>query len=125
MWLVTGHADMRKGFDCLALIIQETLKRDPYSDHLFVFRGRRGQLATGCGRQGGAGSSARLANLNAIVASAVVFEGHPFDRIVPCRTVAKVLSILRGLALSLHRKYQPRCRPASSARMVISNAKAE
>jgi transposase len=35
---------MRKGFDGLALIVQETLKRDPHSGHLFVFRGRRGSL---------------------------------------------------------------------------------
>ena len=44
VWLVTGHTDMRKGFDGLALIVQETLKRDPHSGHLFVFRGRRGSL---------------------------------------------------------------------------------
>ena len=44
LWLVTGHTDMRKGFDGLALIVQETLKRDPHSGHLFVFRGRRGSL---------------------------------------------------------------------------------
>ena len=42
VWLVTGHTDMRKGFDGLALIVQETLRRDPHSGHLFVFRGRRG-----------------------------------------------------------------------------------
>ncbi len=35
VWLVTGHTDMRKGFDGLALIVQETLKRDP---HLCVGR---------------------------------------------------------------------------------------
>ena len=35
---------MSKGFDGLALIVQETLKRDPHSGHLFVFRGRRGDL---------------------------------------------------------------------------------
>jgi transposase len=28
VWLATGHTDMRKGFDGLALIVQETLKRD-------------------------------------------------------------------------------------------------
>jgi transposase len=39
-----GHTDMRKGFDGLALIVQETLKRDPHGGHLFVFRGRRGDL---------------------------------------------------------------------------------
>jgi transposase len=44
VWLATGHTDMRKGFDGLALIVQETLKRDPHSGHLFVFRGRRGVL---------------------------------------------------------------------------------
>ena len=35
---------MRKGFDGLALLVQETLKRDPHGGHLFVFRGRRGGL---------------------------------------------------------------------------------
>ena len=44
MWLATGHTDMRKGFDGLALLVQETLKRDPHHGHLFVFRGRRGGL---------------------------------------------------------------------------------
>ena len=44
VWLATGHTDMRKGFDGLALIVQEALKRDPHSGHLFVFRGRRGDL---------------------------------------------------------------------------------
>ena len=29
VWLATGHTDMRRGFDGLALIVQETLKRDP------------------------------------------------------------------------------------------------
>jgi transposase len=44
VWLVTGHTDMRKGFQSLALIVQETLKRNPHGGHLFVFRGRRGDL---------------------------------------------------------------------------------
>jgi transposase len=44
VWLATGHTDMRKGFDGLALIVQETLKRDSHCGHLFVFRGRRGDL---------------------------------------------------------------------------------
>jgi transposase len=35
---------MRKGFDGLALMVQETLKCDPHGGHLFVFRGRRGDL---------------------------------------------------------------------------------
>jgi len=44
VWLATGHTDMRRGFDGLALQVQETLKRDPHNGHLFVFRGRRGGL---------------------------------------------------------------------------------
>jgi transposase len=39
---------MRKGYQSLALLVQETLKRDPHSGHLFVFRGRRGQRPTFC-----------------------------------------------------------------------------
>jgi transposase len=44
VWLAAGHTDMRRGFDGLALMVQETLRRDPHSGHLFVFRGRRGGL---------------------------------------------------------------------------------
>ena len=39
VWLATGHTDMRKGFDGLALMVQEKLKRDPHGGQLFVFRG--------------------------------------------------------------------------------------
>ena len=35
---------MRKGSDGLALLVQETLRRNPHNGHLFVFRGRRGGL---------------------------------------------------------------------------------
>jgi transposase len=44
VWLATGYTDMRKGFDGLAVLIQEVLRRDPHNGHLFVFRGRRGGL---------------------------------------------------------------------------------
>ena len=44
VWLATGHTDMRKGFNGLALRVQEVLKRDPHCGHLFVFRGKRGDL---------------------------------------------------------------------------------
>ena len=44
VWLATGHTDMRKGFATLALLVQEKLKTDPHGGHLFVFRGRRGDL---------------------------------------------------------------------------------
>ena len=44
VWLATGHTDMRKGFNSLALQVQETLKRNPHNGNLFCFRGRRGDL---------------------------------------------------------------------------------
>ena len=44
VWLASGATDMRRGFDGLALLVQETLKRDPMCGHLFVFRGRGGGL---------------------------------------------------------------------------------
>ena len=31
VWLATGHTDMRKGFDSLALLVQQNLQRDPLS----------------------------------------------------------------------------------------------
>lgn len=34
--------DMRRGFDGLAIIVQAKLKEDPFSWHVFVFRGRKG-----------------------------------------------------------------------------------
>jgi transposase len=42
--LAFGYADMRKGMDGLALLVQETLQQDPFSGHLFVFRGRKASL---------------------------------------------------------------------------------
>lgn len=44
VWLAAGHTDMRKGFNSLALVVQEVLRRDPHCGHLFVFRGRKGNL---------------------------------------------------------------------------------
>jgi transposase len=44
VWLATGHTDMRKGFCGLALVVQETLKRDPHCGHPFVVHGGRGDL---------------------------------------------------------------------------------
>ena len=44
VWLATGHTDMRRGFPGLALQVQETLKANPHGGHLFVFRGKRGDL---------------------------------------------------------------------------------
>ena len=42
IWLCAGFTDLRKGFDGLAAIAQHVLHQDPYSGHLFVFRGKRG-----------------------------------------------------------------------------------
>jgi transposase len=39
-----GPTDMRKGFDGLSMLAQEVLKQEPFSGHLFVFRGKRGDL---------------------------------------------------------------------------------
>jgi transposase len=42
IWVAAGATDMRKGFDTLCAIVQETLKEDPFSGQLFVFRGKQG-----------------------------------------------------------------------------------
>lgn len=42
--LACGVTDLRKGFDGLAMLVQQVLRQDPYSGHVFVFRGRRGDL---------------------------------------------------------------------------------
>ena len=39
--LAFGYTDMRKGIDGLAMLVQGVLRQDPFSGHLFVFRGRR------------------------------------------------------------------------------------
>ena len=39
--LALGHTDMRKSFNGLSVMIQEVLKEDPFSGHLFAFRGRK------------------------------------------------------------------------------------
>ena len=44
VWIATGHTDMRRGMNSLALLVQEGLKRDPHGGDLYVFRGKRGSL---------------------------------------------------------------------------------
>ena len=46
VWLAAGVTDMRKGYNGLSALAEKVLEQDPYSGHLFVFRGRRGQLPT-------------------------------------------------------------------------------
>lgn len=42
IWLVAGVTDMRKSFNGLGEQIQHVLDDNPFSGHLFIFRGRRG-----------------------------------------------------------------------------------
>ena len=44
VWIATGHTDMRRGMNGLALQVQQALQRDPHAGDLFAFRGRRGNL---------------------------------------------------------------------------------
>ena len=44
VWIATGHTDMRRGMNSLALLVQEALKRDPHGGDLYVFRGKNGKL---------------------------------------------------------------------------------
>lgn len=44
VWLAAGVTDMRRGFNTLAAQAEKTLAADPFCGHLFVFRGRRGDL---------------------------------------------------------------------------------
>lgn len=42
--IALGVTDMRKGIDGLATLIQEVLLHDPFSGHLFAFRGGKANL---------------------------------------------------------------------------------
>ena len=44
VWLACGVTDMRKRFNGLSALAEKVLKQDPHCGHLFVFRGRRGDL---------------------------------------------------------------------------------
>jgi transposase len=44
IWLVAGVTDMRRGFTGLSALVQTTLQENPFSGHVFIFRGRRGDL---------------------------------------------------------------------------------
>lgn len=44
VWLAAGVTDMRRGFATLAAQAEQTLEQDPFTGHMFVFRGRRGDL---------------------------------------------------------------------------------
>ncbi|WP_434101592.1 IS66 family insertion sequence element accessory protein TnpB [Methylocaldum gracile] len=42
IWIAAGVTDLRRGFDGLAALVQTQLQADPFSGHIFAFRGRRG-----------------------------------------------------------------------------------
>ena len=44
VWLAAGVTDMRRGFTTLAAQAETTRPQNPFTGHLFVFRGRRGDL---------------------------------------------------------------------------------
>jgi len=44
VWLAAGTTDMRKGFTGLSALVQNALASSPFCGHVFVFRGRRGDL---------------------------------------------------------------------------------
>ena len=44
IWLVAGVTDMRRGMDGLAALVQAALAENPFAGHVFIFRGRRGDL---------------------------------------------------------------------------------
>ena len=44
IWIAAGVTDMRRGFTGLSAQVQMALEQQPLSGHVFVFRGRRGDL---------------------------------------------------------------------------------
>jgi len=44
IWIAAGVTDMRRGFVGLSAMVQTVLSENPFSGHVFVFRGRRGDL---------------------------------------------------------------------------------
>jgi transposase len=44
IWLAAGVTDLRRGFNGLSAQVQTVLEQQPYSGHVFVFRGRRGDI---------------------------------------------------------------------------------
>jgi len=44
IWIAAGVTDLRRGFTGLSAAVQTALALDPFGGHVFVFRGRRGDL---------------------------------------------------------------------------------
>jgi transposase len=44
IWIAAGFTDLRRGFQGLSTLVETVLEQQPYSGHVFVFRGKRGDL---------------------------------------------------------------------------------
>jgi len=44
IWIAAGVTDLRRGFDGLSAQVQTALQQQPFSGHVFVFRGLRGDI---------------------------------------------------------------------------------
>ena len=48
IWIAAGVTDLRRGFNGLSAQVQTVLEQQPFSGHVFVFRGRRGDRPSWC-----------------------------------------------------------------------------
>jgi hypothetical protein len=69
--LALGYTDMRKGMDGLAMLVQSTLKKDPFCGHLFAFWGKNHLFA-------GDGGGDRWAIVCSLVESAKLNNVEPY-----------------------------------------------
>lgn len=44
VWIAAGVTDLRRGMNGLSALVQAALEHDPFSGHVFAFRGRRGDM---------------------------------------------------------------------------------
>ena len=44
IWIAAVVTDLRRGFNGLSAQVQTVLEQQPFSGHVFVFRGRRGDM---------------------------------------------------------------------------------
>ncbi len=56
VWLAAGVTDMRRGFATLAAQAEQTLKQNPFTGNMFVFRGRRASEGRCCTNTGSSGN---------------------------------------------------------------------
>jgi transposase len=48
IWIAAGFTDLRRGFQGLSTLVETVLEQQPYSGHVFVFRGKRGDRLSWC-----------------------------------------------------------------------------